>query len=281
MGQELAQTLDFQVQSQGIKFSQFGIETKTYAYVSSASRATSKDTYEALTKILPIRTDYTVGFVGYQAQNYAAIQDVEGVNQYYIQQKWLSTTLRTKLMSGFMDIDTKIVLKGESTTFCHFMMGAIDTTGNCLLCDADYTSMGVPIIIYPTAHEVLALQQAQEFNNLILQEFQGVAPPAYLMKQVLNGGAQTVEEKKQVNALLTRFKRTTMPKVAKGLQTQFEVTTKVTIPMKQTIEKHFVNSSEVTAATDVTDQLTLETSDQSNVLETLQRELKTQIESTD
>ena len=28
MGQELAQTLDFQVQSQGIKFSQFRIETK-------------------------------------------------------------------------------------------------------------------------------------------------------------------------------------------------------------------------------------------------------------
>ena len=108
MGQELAQTLDFQVQSQGIKFSQFGIETKTYAYVISASRATSKDTYEALTKLLPIRTDYTVGFVGVQAQNYAAIQDVEGVNQYNIQQKWLTTTLRTKLMPGFIDLDTKI-----------------------------------------------------------------------------------------------------------------------------------------------------------------------------
>ena len=132
MGQELAQTLGFQVQSQGIEFSQFGIEMKTYAYVISAGRATSKDsTYEALTKILPIRTDYTVLLVGqYQAQNYAAVQDDEGVNQYYIQQKWLTTTLRTKLMSGFMDIDTKIVLKGESTTFRHFMMGATDATGN-------------------------------------------------------------------------------------------------------------------------------------------------------
>jgi hypothetical protein len=76
------------------------------------------------------------------------------------------------MMSGFMDIDTKIVLKGESTTFCHFMMGATDATGKCLLCDhADYTSTGVPIIIYPTAHEVLALQRACKFNNLILQEF--------------------------------------------------------------------------------------------------------------
>ena len=117
--------------------------------------------YEALTKILPIQTDYTVGFVGHQAQNYAAIQDVEGVNQYYIQQKWLTPTLRTKLMSGFMDIDTKIALKGDSTTFRHFMMGATDATGNGLLCDTDYTSMGVPIIIYPTANEVFALQQAR------------------------------------------------------------------------------------------------------------------------
>ena len=89
--------------------------------------------------------------------------------------------------------------------------------------------MGVPIIIYPTAHEVLALQRACEFNDLILQEFQGVAPPTYSMNQVPIGGARTVEEKKQVHALLTRFKRTTMPKVAKGLQTQFlEVTTKAT-----------------------------------------------------
>lgn len=123
----------------------------------SASQATSKDTYEALTKILPIPTDYTVEFVGYQVQNFAAIQAVEGVNQYYIQQKWLTTTSRTKLMSEFMDIYTKIVLKGESTTFCHFMMRATDATGNRLLCDADFTSTGVPIIIYPTPHEVLAL----------------------------------------------------------------------------------------------------------------------------
>ena len=46
MGQELAQILDFQVQSKGIKFSQFVIETKTYVYVSSASRATLQDTYD-------------------------------------------------------------------------------------------------------------------------------------------------------------------------------------------------------------------------------------------
>jgi hypothetical protein len=46
MGQELAQTLDFQVQSKGIKFSQFVIETKTYVYVISASRATLQDTYD-------------------------------------------------------------------------------------------------------------------------------------------------------------------------------------------------------------------------------------------
>ena len=72
-----------------------------------------------------------------------------------------------------------------------------------------------------------------------------------------------------------------MAKVANGLQTQFEVTTKATIPMKQTAKKHYVNSCKVMAATDVTDQLTLDTSDQSNVLETLQKELKTQIESTD
>ena len=50
-------------------------------------------------KILPIRLDYTVKFFGYQTQNFAATQDTEGVIQHNIQQKWLTTTLRTTLMA--------------------------------------------------------------------------------------------------------------------------------------------------------------------------------------
>ena len=87
--------------------------------------------------------------------------------------------------AGFSDIDTKLVLEGESTTFCHNMMGAVDSTGNCLLCNANYTAMGVPIIIYPTSNELLALKRASElFNKLIIQEFQGEAPPTYSMTGV-------------------------------------------------------------------------------------------------
>jgi len=148
LGQTLADALDFQVRSQGMKISQYGIETKTFAYVISASRETSQDTYQAMTKILPIQSDYTVGFVGYQAQNFAATQDIEGVNHYYIKQKWLTTTLRTKLMADFQDIDSSLILQGETTTFRQFMMRAVDSTGNCLMCDADCTSTGVPIILY-------------------------------------------------------------------------------------------------------------------------------------
>jgi len=89
--ESIADVLDFQVRSQGIKYSQLGIETKTFAYVISTSRDTSQATYTAMTKIFPIRSgDYTVGFVGYQAQNFAVTQDMD-VNQYYVQQKWLTT----------------------------------------------------------------------------------------------------------------------------------------------------------------------------------------------
>jgi hypothetical protein len=102
------------------------------------------------------------------------------------------------------------------------------------------------------------------------------------MKQVPIGGARTVKEKKQVSALLTRFKMKPMSKVGKCLQTtQFEVMIKAAIPMKQTAWKQNVNSSEVMADTDVTDQLTLKISEQSNVLETLRKKLKRKIASMD
>jgi len=107
LGPENSQTLDYQIRSQGIKYSKFGIEIKTFAFVISSSKSTSQATYHAMAKLWPIRSDYTVGFVGYQALNFAASQDQEGIAQYCIQQKWLTASLRTKQMTGgFSNIDT-------------------------------------------------------------------------------------------------------------------------------------------------------------------------------
>ena len=55
LGQAIADVLDFQVRSPGIKCSQFGIETKTFAL--SASPDTSQATYQAITKILSSPSD--------------------------------------------------------------------------------------------------------------------------------------------------------------------------------------------------------------------------------
>jgi hypothetical protein len=58
LGQSIADILVFQVRSPGIKYSQFGIETKTFAYVISPSPDTSQATYqEAITKILSSPSD--------------------------------------------------------------------------------------------------------------------------------------------------------------------------------------------------------------------------------
>jgi hypothetical protein len=57
-------------------------------------------------------------FEGYPVKNITAVQVVEGVNQCFIQQKWLITMLRTKLMSGIVDVDSNLILKGEIKTFC-------------------------------------------------------------------------------------------------------------------------------------------------------------------
>jgi len=84
-------------------------------------------------------------------------------------------------MAGFQDIDTSLVLQGETTAFRHFLMGAVDSTGNCLLCDADYTLTGVPIIIFPTAHEALALKHTREFNKLILKEYSMAPLPLHIL----------------------------------------------------------------------------------------------------
>jgi hypothetical protein len=144
MGDELASRLDYQVRSQGIKYAQHGIETKTYAYVISSSTSTAQATYAAMTTILPIRSDYTVGFVGYRTQNFASAQDAEGVNQFYMQQKWVTTHLRQKQMHGFTDIDTTLKIQNETTTFRQFMLSATDAMGNCRLHSQGHPSDNVP-----------------------------------------------------------------------------------------------------------------------------------------
>lgn len=76
--------------------------------------------------------------------------------EYYIQQKWPTTNLQTKQMTGFAEIDTsKLQNKGKkTTTIPHFMLESVDVTGNCMICDADYTPSGIPVILFPIANEV-------------------------------------------------------------------------------------------------------------------------------
>ena len=100
LGKELATTLDYQIRSQGVKYTKFGIEVKTYAYGISASKSTAQETYNAMIKIFPIRSDYSIGFVGYQALNFAAEQDHEGIAQYFYQQKWLTTNTSKDQING-------------------------------------------------------------------------------------------------------------------------------------------------------------------------------------
>ena len=52
--------LRLSIRSQGIKYSKFGIEIKTFAYVISSSKSTSQATYHAMAKIL--WSDYNFGF---------------------------------------------------------------------------------------------------------------------------------------------------------------------------------------------------------------------------
>ena len=57
-------------------------------------------------------------------------------------------------MAGFKDIDTRLIIQGKITTFRQYMLEAVDSTDNCLLCNTDYTTSGVPVIIYPAANEI-------------------------------------------------------------------------------------------------------------------------------
>lgn len=148
-----------------------------------------------------------MGFVGYQALNFAASQDHEGIAHYYIQQKWWTTSLQTKQMTGFSDIDTSLRIQGKTTTFRHFLLKSVDSTGNCVMCNADYTPGGIRVIIFPAANEVAAIKRANKFNELLVKEFAEEQPPLYSLKQVPLGSATSAEDKKQVSALLQGFKK--------------------------------------------------------------------------
>ena len=103
-----------------------------------------------------IRSDYSIGFVGYQeVLNLAAEQDrEEGISQYYYQQKSLITTTGIKLIAEFSEIDSSLHhLQGKTTTFWQYMLEVVhDKENSCLLWyDADYTASGIPVITYPVS----------------------------------------------------------------------------------------------------------------------------------
>ena len=127
------------------------------------------------------------------------------------------------------------VMNSPDWRFVHFQTHFL--CKYCILSDSDFTSTGISIIIYPKSHEVLTLQRSkgiQWFDPTGVSRG-GTSHKGYSMKQVpIFGGAQTVEEKNQVNALLTRFKKKPMQKVVNGLQKYYEVTNKATTPMKKT-----------------------------------------------
>ena len=108
------------------------------------------------------------------------------------------------------------------------------------------------------------------------------------MKQVPIGGERNIDEKQQVNALLTRFKKLAIPTSIAGQQTQYKVGTNKASQLPRNSGKDTryprkkpVASLEVTVAMDITEQLTMETDVQNGLLESLQNGLHSQIAMTD
>ena len=201
-----ATELDFQIRMQSIWFQKFGINYLSHAWVISASQSTATSTYDAFTQILPISETSTVGFIGYNALNFATKEDYESIAQYYSMEIWLLTTCRTTLMHEFNDVDTPLLLQVKTTTFRNFMLESVDQSGNCLMLDVDYyTTMGKPVMIFPIDNEQAAYNRAKELNSLILKEYNGQALKSFSMKQVWLGGATTVKDRQAVNALLSWF----------------------------------------------------------------------------
>ena len=89
--------------------------------------------------------------------------------EYYIQQKWPTTNLQTKEMTEFAEIHTsKLQNTGKkTTTIPHFMLESVDVTGNCMICDADYTPSGIPEIIINQEAALLVetIQQPTQVNT--------------------------------------------------------------------------------------------------------------------
>ena len=246
-----------------------------------ASKNTAQATYNAMTNLFPIRSDYSIGFVGYHAINFAADQDHEGIAQYYYQQKWLTTTTRTKLtMAGFKDIDTRLIIQGKITTFRQYMLEAVDSTDNCLLCNIDYTTSGVPVIIYPAANEIEVIKHASGFNRLLIQEYGESTPPTYSMKRVPLGGNRNAADQQHVNALLSRFKPTNAESMTETENPTQAVAqaghqNKHVHPECQHTYAEKVTINNSSQATVGTDQMTLDMEDERDGIERLLNEVAT------
>ena len=85
------------------------------------------------------------------------------------------------------------------------MLEAVDSWEIASFYDADCTTSGIPIIIYPAANEIEAIKRASGINRLLIQECGDAKPPTYSMKRVPLGGNRNVADQQQVNALLSRF----------------------------------------------------------------------------
>ena len=59
------------------------------------------------------------------------------------------------MIAGFQAIETLLVLQVEMNKFRHFVMVAVDLTGNCLLCDTDYILTRVKINHLPNSTQTI------------------------------------------------------------------------------------------------------------------------------
>ena len=98
--------------------------------------------------------------------------------------------LRTKMIAGFQAIETLLVLQVEMNKFRHFVMVAVDLTGNCLLCDTDYILTRVKINHLPNSTQTIDFETRKRIQwHHSTYIFYETCPI---------GGVRTIEEKQHV-----------------------------------------------------------------------------------
>ena len=145
--------------------------------------------------------------------------------------------------------------EGKTTTFKNYILEAVDDKGNCLPCDAHFTtSAGMPVIIYPASNEIDAINCAANFNQIFMQEYGDTAPPTYAMKRVPLHRKQSIADEKQVNALLSRF-----TKQGEVLTVQQSRAAVVTVHMDRKLQKQIPPTLAAMVAKQKSSQITIST----------------------